>query len=68
MYTQDDLVNIRACIASGVLETRFADGRSVRYQNLKDMMAAERVIAGAINGASATPRARRWTPAVRSGC
>jgi len=68
-FTQADLTNIRACIGSGVLETRFADGSSVRYQSLADMMAAETRIASAI--ASTTPgaaRRRRHTPAWRNGC
>lgn len=68
MYTQEDLDRIRACIASGVLETRFADGRSVRYQSLKDMMDAERRIADAVNASSGTAAPRRQTPAYRNGC
>lgn len=68
MWTQADLAQIRANIASGVLETRFADGRAVRYQSLADMMAAEKMIASAL--ASAQPgasRRRRRTPAWRNG-
>lgn len=68
MWTQADLAQIRANIASGVLETRFADGRAVRYQSLADMMAAEKMIASAL--ASAKPgasRRRRRTPAWRNG-
>lgn len=68
-FTQADLVNIRANIASGILETRFADGSGVKYQSLADMMKAEERIASSI--ASATPgaaRRRRRTPAWRNGC
>jgi hypothetical protein len=59
-FSQADLDNIRGCIASGVLHTRFADGREVRYQTIADMLKAEQLIAGAVNGAvpSATPRRR----------
>ncbi|USI71624.1 phage head-tail joining protein [Sphingomonas morindae] len=43
-YQASDLQKIQDCIASGVLETRFADGRSVKYQTLDQLLAAERVI------------------------
>lgn len=43
-WQQSDLDNIRSHIASGVLLTRFADGRETRYQSLDMMIAAERVI------------------------
>ncbi len=66
-YSQADLDNIRACIASGVLKTRLSDGREVFYQTIEGMMAAEQRIAAAV--ASATPSARpsRRYPAYRSG-
>ena len=43
-YQQSDLDNINTCIASGILTTRFADGREVRYQTLDMLIAAKRVI------------------------
>lgn len=67
-YTQADLDNIRACIASGVAEVQYADGRKVRYQSLKEMQAAERQIAGAVDQAATPTRSRFWAPAYRSGC
>ena len=66
MYVQADLDNLRACIASGVLQTRFADGREIRYQNLGEMLKAEQRITAAI--ASSVPGARRRrTMAYRNG-
>lgn len=47
-WTQADLDQVRTNIASGVLQTRFADGREVRYQSLDHLIAAERVIANAL--------------------
>ena len=43
-WQQSDLDAIDACIASGVMVTRFADGREVRYQSLDHLLAARRVI------------------------
>lgn len=43
-FQQSDLDTIRANIASGILLTRFADGREIRYQSLDMLIAAERVI------------------------
>ena len=47
-FQQSDLDVIRANIASGILLTRFADGREVRYQSLDMLIAAERVISAQI--------------------
>jgi len=65
-FTQTDLDNIRACIGSGVLETRFADGRMVRYQDLDAMMKAEQRIAASLSASSGAPR--RSYPSYRNGC
>lgn len=69
-YTAADLANIRACIASGVLRTRFADGREVTYQDLDQLMAAERVIAAAVEMAEAATSGvvRRKFAGFRNGC
>lgn len=67
-FTAADLANIRACIASGVLSTRFADGRQVQYQSLGDMLAAEQRIADAVAGAQpGAARRRRRTAVYRNG-
>lgn len=68
MYTEADLINIRACIASGVMETRFADGRSVKYQSLAEMIRAEERIIEAISAAAPDARPRRRVVAYRNGC
>jgi hypothetical protein len=69
-YTADDLAQIRACIASGVLSTRFADGRQVTYQSLDHLMAAEKAIAASVElAATSTNKAvRRKFAAFRNGC
>lgn len=69
-YTADDLANIRACIASGVLSTQFADGRKVQYQDLDQLLAAEKTIAAAIEtaGAGTSGVQRRKFASFRSGC
>lgn len=66
-FQQSDLDSIRATIASGVLETRFADGRVTRWQSLSDLLAAEQRIAGAVANAAAGGRRRRRTPVYRNG-
>ena len=68
-YTQADLDSVRANIASGVLETRFADGRLVRYQSLDHLIAAERLISNSINLAAQAAQGfvRRKFGTYRSG-
>jgi hypothetical protein len=68
-FTQADLTNIRSCIASGVMRTRFADGREVQYQSLADMMKAEQRIAEAlVASAPGGGGARIRRPSYRNGC
>lgn len=69
-YTADDLANIRACIASGVMKTRFADGREVTYHSLDQLLAAEKAIAAQVELAARTTSGviRRKFAAFRSGC
>lgn len=66
-FTQADLDNIRACIGSGVLSTKFADGREVRYQDLDAMLAAEQRITAVVAGATPGGRPRRSAPSYCSG-
>jgi hypothetical protein len=56
---QSDLDALDANIASGVLETRFADGRTIRYQSLDHMLAARSVIQAEIAMAAASARGAR---------
>jgi hypothetical protein len=69
-YTAADLAKIRACIASGVMRTRFADGREVAYQSLDQLLAAEKVIAAQVEVAATATSGivRRKFGAFRSGC
>lgn len=57
---QSDLDNLDACIVSGILETRFADGRTVRYQSLDQLIAARGIVSAQLAmAAQATAGARR---------
>lgn len=68
-WQQSDLDNIDACIASGVLQTRFADGREVRYQSLDHMLKARQVISNELTLASQAEQGfvRRKFGSYRSG-
>ena len=67
-FTQTDLVNIRAAIASGVMKVRYADGREVTYQSGADMLAAEQRIMDGLASAPGSGRRRRRAAAWRNGC
>jgi hypothetical protein len=68
-WQQSDLDKLDACIASGVLVTRFADGREVRYQTLEMLLAARRVVAAQLSTAEAvaTGAVRRRFASYTSG-
>lgn len=68
-FTDADLTKIRAAIATGVRSVTYADGRKVEYQNLDQMLAAEKVIAAAVAmiGVSKSAMVRRRVPYYRSG-
>lgn len=68
-WTQTDLDTIRANIASGVQQVTYSDGRLVRFQNLDQMLAAERVIAATLQMAAdaASGLVRRRFGVFRSG-
>jgi hypothetical protein len=53
-FTQSDLDRINAAIASGTTEVRYADGSTVKYRSLDDMMRTRDMIA-----AEVTPPAGR---------
>lgn len=36
-YTQTDIDDLKAAIASGALRVRYADGREIQYRSLADM-------------------------------
>jgi len=69
-FTEADLTTIRKAIATGVKAVTFADGRKKEYQSLDQMLAAEKVIAAAVQvqaEAAAGRRRRARTPYYRSG-
>jgi len=57
-YTQDDLTNIREAIATGEKSVTFADGKSVTYRTLTELMQAEQIISKSLE-ASEGRRPRR---------
>jgi len=44
-FTQDDLDSIREAIATGEKSVTFADGKSVTYRSIEELMKAEQIIA-----------------------
>lgn len=61
-FTSADLDTIDATIASGEKRVTFADGRTVEYQNVDQMIIARRTIASVVNAttnaAAGRPRKR----------
>lgn len=69
-WTPQDLQTIRAAIANGTKAVTFADGRRKEYQSLQELLAAEKVIAAALQMEADTLSGRsrrRSTPYYRSG-
>lgn len=68
-YTDADLLKVRAAIVSGVRSIKFADGRETTYQNLDQLLAAEKVIAAQIKmeAQALSGIRRRRTPYYKSG-
>lgn len=66
-WAQADLDTIRSNIASGILEIRYEDGRLTRYQNVSEMMAAEKRIASFLARQSVTGPSRRRFAAWSNG-
>ena len=52
-YTQQDLDNLRAAMASGVLRTKFRD-QEVQYRSLAEMQQVERAITKELGQAAST--------------
>ena len=69
-WQQSDLDALDANIASGVLQTRFADGREVRYQSLDHMLQARRVISNELTLQAQAQQGfvRRKFASYRTGC
>jgi hypothetical protein len=68
-WTDTDLTSIRTAITSGVRSVTFADGRRTEYQSLDHMLAAEKVIAAALqmSAESLSGVSRRRTPYFKTG-
>lgn len=49
--TAADIDVLDRAIASGVLEVRFADGRTVKYRSLDDLLRAKSLAAGEVGAA-----------------
>lgn len=65
--SQTDLDRLDAAIASGVLETRFADGRAVKYNTTGDLLRARANIAALLAAQSATAPASYTYPEFTRG-
>ena len=53
-YTATQLAALEAALASGVLNVRYSDGKSVTYQSVNDLKTAIAEVKGGINAASTT--------------
>ncbi len=69
-WQQSDLDALDANIASGVMRTRFADGREVHYQSLDHMLLARRTISNELTLMSQAAQGfvRRKFASFRTGC
>ena len=56
-YTIQQLADLRAALAEGVLRVKFSDGRELQYRSLDEMRRIERVMAAELEaGASGSRR------------
>lgn len=61
-WSQTDLDQLDAALAKNILEVRFADGRTVRYQNADQMLAVRKTMKAELAAsASQVVRATRGT-------
>jgi hypothetical protein len=58
-YTAEQLAELRASMASGVLKTRFSDGREMTFRSLAEMQQLERIMAAEVEANSQTRPVRR---------
>ena len=58
-YTSTELQELRAAMASGVLKTRFGDGREITFRTLAEMQEQERVMAAELESGSQFKPVRR---------
>ena len=55
IYSTQQLADLRAAIAEGVLKVRFSDGRELTYRSLAEMLETERRMAAEVETAQAKP-------------
>lgn len=55
-FSTADIDALDRAIASGVLEVRFADGRTVKYRTMEELMRARGLAAGAVPSTDPTQR------------
>ena len=67
VYTQTDLDNLDRMIASGVLSTRFEDGRMVVYRTMDELRQARKAVADQLATASGTARPSYVNPTFSRG-
>lgn len=56
-FTTQDLTAIEAAIASGELTIRGADGRTITYRSMDELLKAREMVRSSLASANATPRA-----------
>jgi hypothetical protein len=66
-FTQDDLDSIREAIATGEKSVTFADGKSVTYRSMDELVKAEQLIAGYLKAAGGNRPRRAFRINVRKG-
>lgn len=67
VYTQTDLDNLDRMIASGVLSTRFEDGRMVTYRTMDELRQARKAVADQLAAAAGTARPSYVNPTFSRG-
>lgn len=65
-YSAQQLADLRAAIAEGVLKARFSDGRELTYRSLAEMLETERRMAADVETAQNKPVRRIYVTFQRS--
>ena len=55
-YSQTDVDALKAAIATGALEVKYADGRQVRYRSLSEMRQILSTMTAEVAGSTTSPR------------
>jgi len=58
-FTSQQLADLRAAIAEGVLTVRFSDGRQLTYRSLDEMLQLERKMTGEVEATATMVPAKR---------